>query len=231
MTRYPQALSLTTVVVVATSCSLPLLRERPPTEQEQAAVLPLTSISTVPIDFRRVPISARCPPGGCRKPTLKTLAVDYQPTTDFSGQPQLAVAKLLNEPHSAAAPTAATPIQLPVRTSAHELNVYFGYADATLPKEARDKLNEAVRDRASLQRVSIRGRTDGQGASPANQRLALSRANAVRQHLLARDPSLATLIEVEARGSCCYVAPNATASGRALNRRVEVTVVRSAADA
>ncbi len=238
MTRYPQTLSLTAVVVLAVSCSLPVLRESPlvPAVRDEAAVLPPNSAPFVQIDFHRIPTRAGCPPSGCRKPTLKTLAVDYRPTGDLAGHPQLALAKLLNEPHSVAGNTAttapaATPARAPVRTSEVELNVYFRYADATLAPDARDKLHDALRDRASLQRVSIRGRTDGLGASPANQRLALARANAVRQHLVARDPSLATLIEVEARGSCCYVAPNTTASGRKLNRRVEITFVFQDADA
>ena len=238
MTRYPQTLSLTAVVVLAVSCSLPVLKESSlvPAVRDETAVLPPNARSFVQTDFHRIPTRALCPPSGCPKPTVKTLAVDYRPIADLSGPSQRAVAKLLNEPHSAVGttattPTAATPDRVPVPTSERELNVYFRYADVTLAQAARQKLNEALRDRASLHRVSIRGRTDGLGGSPANQRLALARANAVRQHLLLRDPSLAILIEAEARGSCCYVAPNATASGRALNRRVEITFVHQDSDA
>ncbi|WP_418319609.1 OmpA family protein [Piscinibacter sakaiensis] len=241
MIRYPQTLSLTAVVVLAVSCSLPVLRESPlvPAVRDEAAVPPSNPSSFVRVDFHRAPPRAGCPPSGCRKPTLKTLAVAHQPAADSSWQPQRAIAKLLNEPHSVAGPAAMTETaaaiapqrRVPVEPIERELNFYFRYADATLAPDARDKLNDALRNRASLHRVSIRGRTDGLGASPANQRLALARANAVRQHLLSRDPSLATLIEVEARGSCCYVAPNATASGRALNRRVEITFVHQDSDA
>lgn len=227
MTRYPQALSLTTVVVLASSCSLPLWREIPATAQSEVhAEASPASAPTSYIELHRRSWSTGCPSSGCLTPTLKTLAVAYRSAPDSPTDTAPAAATPSRQPETSAISAQAASDRPITQTSEREVIVYFGYADARLPPEAQATLREVVRDRANLIRIAVRGRTDGWGASPANQRLAHSRANAVREHLLARDPTLAPLIEVEARGSCCYVAPNHTPAGRALNRRVEVTVVR-----
>lgn len=233
MTRYPQTLSLATLVVLAASCSLPILKSESVPGPDPAMVAPPRPASTVQIDFHRVPTAAVCPPGDCRKPTLKTLAVDHRATDSTLKPANFAVTRLLNEPNSTVATAPAIPPQVraPDPASEQQLSVYFRYAEATLNRDGRARIDDALRDMNRLKRIDIRGRTDGLGASPANQRLALSRANAVREHLLAKNPSLAHLVEVEARGSCCYVAPNTTPSGRALNRRVEITLVRQDPDA
>jgi outer membrane protein OmpA-like peptidoglycan-associated protein len=230
MTQYPLTFSLATVVVLVASCSIPALKDEAPHGPMLVADAASTAVP-VPFDFHRVPSAAVCPPGGCWRPTRKTLAVEVRASEDLIKPAQLAVANLLSEPHAVAATATGASRPASAAASEKEFSVYFGYANAALTHEARTTLDEALRDRDGLRRVAIRGRTDGQGASPANQRLALARANAVRQHLLTRDPGLARLLEVEARGSCCYAAPNATPAGRALNRRVEITVVRQDPDA
>lgn len=229
MTRYPQALSLTTVIVLASSCSLPLLRDIPAPAQAQVQVQAEEAPSSGPtsyLELHRRSWSTGCPSTGCLTPTLKTLAVAYRSAPDKPHDTSVVAATAPRESETPASPAPTAPDRPVTQASEREVIVYFGYADARLPPEAKATLRDALRDRTTLVRIAVRGRTDGLGASPANQRLAHSRANAVREHLLARDPSLAPLIEVEARGSCCYVAPNNTPAGRALNRRVEVTVVR-----
>ena len=227
-----QTVSLSAFVALVASCSIPVI-EKQDSVSPNAPVMPAQQ-ALAQIDFHRPLATATCGSAACKQPTRKTLALDYspEPSAPISLHLQPAVAKLLNEPHGtgALAPV-ASPQDVVRNVSQRELSIYFDYASANLGQDARTQLNDALNGPISAHRISIRGRTDGHGATPANQRLALARAQAVRQHLLSRDPSLSKVIELEARGTCCYVAPNATASGRALNRRVEVTVFLPDADA
>jgi outer membrane protein OmpA-like peptidoglycan-associated protein len=105
--------------------------------------------------------------------------------------------------------------------------VHFAFGNAMLSPTARALIDEAA---PAARRVAISGRTDSVGPPQVNQALALARAEAVREHLRARHPRLAPALTVQAEGACCYAAPNDTASGRALNRRVEVVFERDAED-
>jgi outer membrane protein OmpA-like peptidoglycan-associated protein len=71
-------------------------------------------------------------------------------------------------------------------------------------------------------RIVISGRTDSTGEAQANNRLALSRAIATRNFLRQQIPGVDNVIVIDAKGSCCFVADNATPQGRARNRRVDV---------
>lgn len=72
-------------------------------------------------------------------------------------------------------------------------------------------------------RVEIVGHTDAQGAADANRQLSQRRAEAVRRALI--DAGIpASRIRAEGRGAAEPVADNATAAGRARNRRVEIAV-------
>ena len=44
----------------------------------------------------------------------------------------------------------------------------------------------------------------------------------VRNYLRDQAPDLAAVISIDARGRCCFVAPNETEDGRSRNRRVEI---------
>jgi outer membrane protein OmpA-like peptidoglycan-associated protein len=76
-----------------------------------------------------------------------------------------------------------------------------------------------------VRRVLIEGRTDSVGSAAVNHALAQARAEAVRQHLAVRHPHLLATADVrlQSQGACCYAASNDSVSGRAANRRVEVT--------
>lgn len=74
-------------------------------------------------------------------------------------------------------------------------------------------------------RLTIDGHTDSQGSSSHNQTLSLQRADAVRTYIISRGYP-ADLIQTQGIGEDRPVADNASAEGRANNRRVEITVGR-----
>jgi outer membrane protein OmpA-like peptidoglycan-associated protein len=74
--------------------------------------------------------------------------------------------------------------------------------------------------------ISVEGHTDAVGDPGANQTLSLERANAVRAALIVEgvDP---LWTGVQGLGAEVPIASNATAAGRAANRRVEIHVMRT----
>jgi outer membrane protein OmpA-like peptidoglycan-associated protein len=70
-------------------------------------------------------------------------------------------------------------------------------------------------------RVRIIGHTDSTGTDAINNPLSVNRAASVRDYLNARGVPL-SVITIDGRGSREPVASNATADGRARNRRVEI---------
>ena len=103
--------------------------------------------------------------------------------------------------------------------------VHFDFNKATIRADARPILDEAI---ATLQQeggvaVIAEGYTDGIGSDTYNEKLSLRRANAVRDYLT-RGGIAADRISVEGFGKSHPVASNATADGRAQNRRVELRV-------
>lgn len=69
--------------------------------------------------------------------------------------------------------------------------------------------------------VLIRGRTDGQRHTRGDEQVAHGRATAARDFLISRGID-ASKIRIDALSGGGYIAPNNTAEGRALNRRVEI---------
>lgn len=74
--------------------------------------------------------------------------------------------------------------------------------------------------------IWLRGRTDGTRDSPAESRIARERAAAMRDFLVAAGVD-ATRIRTTYQPVGDHVANNTDAGGRALNRRVEVEIVRA----
>lgn len=75
--------------------------------------------------------------------------------------------------------------------------------------------------------VTIIGHTDSTGSDAVNNPLSYNRADSVRSYLVARGVDTRR-IATEGRGSREPVATNATAAGRAMNRRVEIFVAEQA---
>ena len=74
--------------------------------------------------------------------------------------------------------------------------------------------------------VEIHGHTDNAGSADKNQQLSEARAFAVRSWLEQRSPANFPegRVKVFAHGATQPLAPNATADGRAKNRRVEIVL-------
>jgi len=73
-------------------------------------------------------------------------------------------------------------------------------------------------------KVVALGHTDSTGKQAANQALSEKRAQKVREYLVAYQNISPNRITAEGVGSAQPAATNASEAGRALNRRVELTV-------
>jgi len=99
----------------------------------------------------------------------------------------------------------------------------FAFDSAALTPSARQELNRFldVNREARFRRVTVTGYTDSQGAHAHNVRLSEARARAVATYL--RTGGLqAEHFATVGKGAAEPVASNATAEGRAQNRRVEI---------
>jgi OOP family OmpA-OmpF porin len=92
-----------------------------------------------------------------------------------------------------------------------------------LPADQQALLSEvATMQNVTWKKVTTEGHTDSVGSAAYNQRLSQRRAGAVRAYLLSKglDP---TMVRAAGVGAKDPVADNASAEGRAKNRRTEVT--------
>jgi Outer membrane protein and related peptidoglycan-associated (lipo)proteins len=108
-------------------------------------------------------------------------------------------------------------------------SVLFASNKSELLPSAQDRLNQvadalmATKER----KLTVEGHTDSQGSSSYNQELSQRRADVVRSYIISRGyPS--DLIEAHGIGKDRPVADNASAEGRANNRRVEIIVDHAA---
>ena len=105
--------------------------------------------------------------------------------------------------------------------------IHFDTASAKLRPDSLASLNQILQlvKSSSGSRWTIAGHTDNQGGADYNLKLSLARAHSVvtwlTQHGVAGD-----VLTAKGYGLTRPVADNATESGRALNRRVEVSLVK-----
>jgi outer membrane protein OmpA-like peptidoglycan-associated protein len=109
-------------------------------------------------------------------------------------------------------------------------DVMFDSGTAYLQPGARDKLDQVadVLNRYSSTDVAIVGHTDSRGSKESNYELSRRRARAIADVLIA-DGVGASRISMRGEGESRPVATNATAEGRAQNRRVEISISPSSA--
>ncbi|HUW38291.1 MAG TPA: OmpA family protein [Rhodocyclaceae bacterium] len=166
------------------------------------------------LDFGPQAVFTLCVPPACPTRTLKTLS------TETPRQPINTAAALVPDKSISSDPVTTKPDTMTVTTRA--VTVQFAFGSARLSPAARAQLDDATADVTAAHRVRITGRTDSKGPLAVNEKLALARAHAVRDHLLKAHPALRSALTVQAQGACCFIAPNDTRANRALNRRVEV---------
>ncbi len=103
----------------------------------------------------------------------------------------------------------------------------FDVGRADIKPAMRPVLDEMARNLDATVRIAVIGHTDDTGPASVNDPLSLQRAQAVRGYLAERGVS-ADRIDVQGRGEREPVASNASDSGRAANRRVEVFLAEQA---
>jgi outer membrane protein OmpA-like peptidoglycan-associated protein len=103
--------------------------------------------------------------------------------------------------------------------------VQFTTGTADLSSAARESLARFAGIVASYPdlKFAVEGHTDSTGSAQTNQELSTKRAIAVRDYLIGQRVA-ASNIDAEGLGSTHPVADNATADGRAHNRRVEIVL-------
>ena len=107
-------------------------------------------------------------------------------------------------------------------------NALFAFDSAELTPEGMTQL-QALGDKiqakgAQVVDIDIIGHTDSVGAEDYNQTLSERRAQAMKDFLVNERGVDASIIDVMGKGETAPIADNATAEGRAQNRRVEVNV-------
>lgn len=115
------------------------------------------------------------------------------------------------------------PGQQPKANSVFTVRFDFGSTRVVIPTDVAANL---VDDAKASPLVMLRGRTDGTSDAPAESRIARDRAAAVRDYLVAAgvDPAR---IRATFQPAGDHVADNVSASGRGLNRRVEIELYRA----
>jgi OOP family OmpA-OmpF porin len=105
-------------------------------------------------------------------------------------------------------------------------NIYFDSGSATLKQSSfsvLDDVADLLRENSEV-RVEIAGHTDSDGSAAYNQDLSRRRAESVRSYLVQKGISASRLTTV-GYGESQPVASNATADGKAQNRRIEFRVL------
>jgi outer membrane protein OmpA-like peptidoglycan-associated protein len=131
-------------------------------------------------------------------------------------------------PPPAVAQVAPPPLPAPAKPPQRKLvlrGVHFDFNKATIRPDARPVLNEAVDTLKKEGGIAVvaEGYTDSIGGDAYNMQLSLRRARAVKDYLVAGGIA-PSRISVEGFGKTHPVASNATADGRAQNRRVELRI-------
>lgn len=105
-------------------------------------------------------------------------------------------------------------------------NITFAFNDASLQPQFYPVLNDVARTLTEYNQtvVEVAGHTDSVGSDAYNQELSVRRANAVAAYLQSQGVIQQRLITVGA-GESRPVASNDSETGRAQNRRVEITLV------
>ncbi len=105
-------------------------------------------------------------------------------------------------------------------------DAFFDFGKSVLKPESKAKLDDLVGKTSgiALEVIIAVGHTDSVGGDAYNQKLSVSRAEAVKAYLVGKGIEK-NRVYTEGKGEKQPVADNKTAEGRAKNRRVEIEVV------
>ncbi len=106
---------------------------------------------------------------------------------------------------------------------------HFDSGSATLTLDGRNALDRFAHDliQQNIKSIRVVGHTDSIGSDQSNLSLSYARANSVAAYLASRGVNR-QLINTQGLGESQPIADNRTPQGRALNRRVEITVKSAA---
>jgi outer membrane protein OmpA-like peptidoglycan-associated protein len=108
-------------------------------------------------------------------------------------------------------------------------DVLFEFDSARLTaadKSKLDLISTRLKREAPSAQLRVSGHTDSVGSDAYNQKLSQKRAVSVTDYLVSSGIPRSAFVSVEGDGEARPVADNSTASGRSLNRRVEIQINR-----
>jgi outer membrane protein OmpA-like peptidoglycan-associated protein len=126
------------------------------------------------------------------------------------------------------APTAPAPKDISTISEGDKiaLNIHFATGKSVVPSEDFSQLDEvAAKLSAKPRNIEVSGHTDNQGKVASNKSLSLRRAQAIKAYLTKKGISSGS-ISVRGAGPDEPIGDNTTEDGRALNRRIEMKVVK-----
>jgi outer membrane protein OmpA-like peptidoglycan-associated protein len=109
--------------------------------------------------------------------------------------------------------------------SSKSYQIQFETGSAVIKPESYKLLDEILQSSIVAEglKVGVYGHTDNIGNAQSNQKLSEDRANSVKSYLLSKGLAPAR-IESKGFGSTSPIADNATAAGKAQNRRVQIAL-------
>lgn len=120
------------------------------------------------------------------------------------------------------ATTNLRPVPLATSNSPKIFSVHFPYNGTKFQLNAED-YSQLMPLLVNAGRIEVRGRTDGQRPTAADERVALNRALSAQRYLIGQGVSPA-IISVNYVSAGDYVADNYSPAGRMKNRRVDIVI-------
>ena len=126
----------------------------------------------------------------------------------------------------APAPAAKPPAPPAATKVTYAADAFFDFDKSVLKPEGKAKLDDLVSKvkGINLEVIIAVGHTDSVGSDAYNQKLSVRRAESVKAYLVSKGIEQ-NRVYTEGKGEKQPIASNATAEGRAKNRRVEIEVV------